>query len=371
MPLKVILRISVLGFGGAERVFLSIAEYLYRKQGCEVIFVVDRLAGENDINAQALGIQVISLDVKRTIQSILPFKKVLEKIKPDIVLSAYPDTNGAALLSQLWSKHKCPVLVSEHSSIKNHFKNSGFKRRKQVDFIVSYIYRLADHIICVSNGLRDELSVLCSKNENISTIYNPIRFATNVDEVVKNRSFRNILAVGRITLQKDFLTLLRSFSMIQHQNTTLTILGGVSDEILFQQLQDYINLNNLSERVQFSGYTNTPEVFYRNADLFVLSSAWEGFGNVIVEAMSFGLPVVSTNCDSGPAEILKNGQFGRLVPVGDAMAMAAAIDDVLQTNPFNPMLQRKRAEDFSVEKIGFEYFTLFNSLILSRHELRN
>ncbi|QLI82553.1 glycosyltransferase [Chitinibacter fontanus] len=364
MSLKVIFRISVLGFGGAERVFLSLAEYLHCHHNCEIIFVVDRLAGENDVNARALGLQVISLDVNRTLQSILPFKKVLESIKPDIVLSAYPDTNGSVLIARILSKHKCPIIVSEHASIKHHFQASSFHRRQIVNFIVSYLYLLANAVVCVSKGLQFELSGLMKSKSKVRAIYNPIRYASMQVQLYKHdKKTANILAVGRVVKAKDYMTLLMAFKKLKTVNAKLTILGGISDKLESQLLIDFVAANDLNGRVTFSEYTNNPEIFYQEADLFVLSSAWEGFGNVIVEAMAFGLPIVSTDCDSGPAEILKNGQFGRLVPVGDAEAMALAIDEVLSNNPFDPKLQRQRAEDFSVQKIGLEYYNLLVSTV--------
>ena len=102
------------------------------------------------------------------------------------------------------------------------------------------------------------------------------------------------------------------------------------------------------------GFVENPYTYMANADVFVLSSQFEGFGNVLVEAMACGTPVVSTDCPAGPAEILENGKYGRLVPVGNVDAMAEAIKDALDS-PFDPKILQKRAQDFDVKKIADEY----------------
>ena len=116
----------------------------------------------------------------------------------------------------------------------------------------------------------------------------------------------------------------------------------------------------LQDRVALPGFFQDPYPWFRSADLFVLSSDWEGFGNVIVEALECGVPVVSTDCPSGPAEILENGRYGRLVPVGDVDALANAIIVTLHETPDRQALMN-RAKDFSVDKISDEYLSYFRS----------
>ncbi len=359
--MNVIFRISSLGFGGAEQVFISIAESLRNEHKIGITFIVDRDNGQSVAAVRAKGFNVISLNVTRTINSIMAFKRILEKLKPDVVLSAYPDTNGAALLSRMISTHKCPIIVSEHASIAKHWAVYPKHWQLRVKLIVKYLYRLSNSIVCVSNGLRNEVQALVGGSTDVVTIYNPVRFKNEVVRV-KDKNQSVILAVGRISIPKDYTTLIRAFSLVQDKKSILKIVGGIYDKDEFNKISNLVTELNLTQRIQFVGYTSEPEKYYQVADVFVLSSAWEGFGNVIVEALAFGLPIVSTNCESGPAEILENGKYGRLVPVGDYQALAREIDLILNDNPYESSKQISRAKDFSEQAIGLKYYELINSL---------
>lgn len=364
MSLKCIFRISKLGAGGAERVFISIADYLKDIKGSEIIFVVDNNEGKTIDVVKSKGMRVIPLNVKRSIFSLSKFKVIIDSFQPDIIISAYPDTNGAALLSNLFSKHKCAIVVTEHSSIKRHWANASIFRRFQVRLIVSLLYRLANKIICVSDGVRDEVVNLVGRPHMVETIYNPVRFgiSKNRSSVPKDRR-KIVLAVGRISKPKDYSTLIEAFSLLKSTDSLLKIVGTAHDIDEYERLKVLVTQKNLESRIEFVGYTPSPEDFYETASLFVLSSAWEGFGNVVVEALSFGLPIVSTNCESGPAEILQDGKFGRLVPVGDFKAMAQAIDDLLMNNPYDKHSQKNRSLFFSEEKIGEQYFSMIERCV--------
>jgi glycosyltransferase involved in cell wall biosynthesis len=160
------------------------------------------------------------------------------------------------------------------------------------------------------------------------------------------------LGAGRHTQQKDFPTLIKAFSKVR-QNTKCRLCllgkGELSDE--YVALADRLGIEDSFELL---GYVDNPYKYMRGADLFVLSSIWEGFGNVIVEAMACGTPIVSTDCPSGPAEILDEGEYGSLVPVGDSEKMAEAIISSLE-NPTSPDKVQRRAEEFSDEQILPQY----------------
>lgn len=167
-----------------------------------------------------------------------------------------------------------------------------------------------------------------------------------------------MLAVGSFKTQKNFPLLIRAFAQLpQSLKAKLIILG---EGVLRPELEMLIQELGLQERVALPGFALDPSCWYRSADLFVLSSNWEGFGNVIVEALECGMPVVSTDCPSGPAEILANGRYGQLVPVGDATALAAAIQaSLLEAHDHEAL--RRRAQDFAVPKIAEQYLAYFRS----------
>jgi len=168
---------------------------------------------------------------------------------------------------------------------------------------------------------------------------------------------RYILSVGRMVHQKDYPSLLRSFARIQGDTThDLVILG---EGPLRQNLEILIAEFGLKERVHMPGYLPNPFPVYREADLFVLASSFEGFGNVLVEAMALGVPVVATSCPGGPKEILAEGKYGKLVPVGDPEALARAMLSTLSAPP-NPELLKARALNFSLEKVADAYLEFFS-----------
>lgn len=365
--MKIIFRISKMGFGGAERVFLSVAKVLKEKYGWTPIFVVDNLGvGVTEKKIVELGMELYGLNSKRTLNTIWPFTKLINNIKPDVIISAYTDTNFAAVVSAKLSFSKAPIIVSEHASLNEHWQKSSFSRKLTLKFYVKYGYCLASHILAVSNGIAKQIIGYGHRPSKVSCIHNPVRFEPKIplkqsssddSDVVK------LLAVGRVTPQKDYMTLLKAFEIVSNNhNAHLTIVGGVHNKAEKNQIDTFLESKAIKDKISFIDFTENVSEYYQNSDIFVLSSAWEGFGNVIVEAMTYGLPIVSTDCNHGPAEILEAGKYGKLVPVRDYLAMANAISDLISNNPFNKHAQIQRSLDFSEEKISQQY----NDLILAK-----
>ncbi|SJN53946.1 N-acetylgalactosamine-N, N'-diacetylbacillosaminyl-diphospho-undecaprenol 4-alpha-N-acetylgalactosaminyltransferase [Vibrio ruber DSM 16370] len=389
--MRIIFRISYMGFGGAEQVFLSVARTLMHEH--EVLFVTDRSDGSSYTTLLHENIPVRSLDVKRTFMSLVRFKRVIDDFKPDVILSAYPDTNAACLLSASMARHPAKVVVSEHASIIEHFQHKPALTRLKVRLIVQWLYRLADQVVAVSEGVMNDIVPLVKRADKCCFIHNPVRFnqaapafdsqqvqqpddglQRETDEgtlaatgCVTNCVTKTILAVGRVTPQKDYMTLLRAVRDLietQHQHDIqVMIVGGTHDKAEMSRLTEYIDQHQLQSYITFVGFSEQVERYYAQADLFVLSSAWEGFGNVIVEALAFGVPVVSTDCRSGPAEILQGGQFGRLVSVGDSSALAKAMSDELATPSCSRAARLARAAQFSEREVSERYKTLFEALV--------
>lgn len=356
--MKIVFRISKLGFGGAEQVFLSLAKEFQRMYLAKIIFVVDQRYGENIAAAEGAGFIVFSLEAARTMKSVLPMKEFIDNEKPDVIISAYTDTNAACLLSALIASHKSKVIVSEHASLYEHWRSKSKFKRLLLKFYVSYIYRLADAVVCVSNGLNRQVTSLLNASVPVKTIYNPVRFGATLQ--IKSARVEDqplkLIAVGRISEQKDYATLIAAvYEVIQHRKCQLTIVGGMFCQREFDKLTLLIKALGIDQHIIFAGYSDNVAEYYNCADMFVMSSAWEGFGNVIVEAMSFGLPVVSTNCNYGPAEILENGKFGRLVCVGDSLAFANAILNESTSPLVDSAILVQRSLDFSESTIARQY----------------
>lgn len=367
--MKVAFRLSSMKYGGAERVFISVAETLKRDYDVNIDFVIDQSGvGETESVVLDKGFQLHSLSCDRTLHSILPFKRYIDDHKPDVIISGYTDTNMAAILSVKLAKHKTKVIVSEHAALKEHWQFFSRKRKLLLNTYVRYGYRFSDHILAVSKGVASSIESLGFNSNQVGVIYNPIRFQPRLDSPAK---FLNpvpvILAVGRVTKQKDYLTLLQAISLVNEKiKVKLLVVGAVTDTVEKAKLDHYIEANNLEATVDFIGFTKDVQDYYAKSDVFVLSSAWEGFGNVIVEALAFGLPVVSTDCNHGPAEILCHAKYGQLVPVGDSKAMASALIKALKTKDLvDQAALKNRSLAFSESKIASQYLTMIQKVIAS------
>ena len=362
--MKIAFRLSSLAYGGTERVFLSVADFL-SQHGHEISFIIDQaVANPTEIVAQKKGYEIIDLQAARTSHSILPLYKYLVRQRPQIVISAYTEINGATLLSNLMTGLRTPVIVTEHAALDEHWAKRPFKNKLALELIVRVLYRLASQVLCVSAGVAEGVRRRVG-GVPVSHIYNPVRFKERRHDKLEARRLANIppaskviLAVGRISVQKNYKMLVKALAQSKIQDTHLYIVGGVHEVSEKQALESLIEKLNLRHRIHFVDFTDDIGIYYEAADLLVLSSSWEGFGNVLVEALSFGLPIVSTRCNHGPSEILAEGRYGRLVDVNDHAAMASAIDDIVGENPFSVADQMNRAVDFSEENIGRQYLEL-------------
>jgi len=253
------------------------------------------------------------------------------------------------------------LFLSDHEHLSHAYLGQHRVRPVYLKNLIRFTYPLASGVIAVSQGVKDDLCRLGNLSEKrVKVIYNPaaigispVRESSDTSDRLWGEGFTfHLLAVGRLSVEKDFRTLIKAFSLLPKSlKAKLIILGEGSSR---KELEELVMQFGLTERVALPGFVVDPYPFFRSADLFVLSSEWEGFGNVIVEALECGLPVVSTDCPSGPSEILEDGRYGRLVPVGDHVALAAAMVKSLSEEHDREALM-KRAKDFSVRKISDEY----------------
>ena len=290
--------------------------------------------------------------------------RYLQCEKPDALFSAKTPCNLVALWAKRLAGVSTRLVVSERSSLSPIVQNKKEWRWRFVPPIMGRVYPLADGIVSVSNGVGDDVSLLTGiPRERITTIYNPI-MANEISE--KSHSPLDhpwfvpnatpvILSVGRLVPQKDLPCLLRAFRQVRSsRKVRLVILG---EGRLRGELEALATTLGISQDVSMPGFTENPYAFMGRASVLTLSSAWEGFGNVIAEALACGCPVVSTDCPSGPAEVLKNGAYGTLVPVGNDKALADAILTVLDKPP-DPDRLRSRASEFDLDTISEAYLQL-------------
>jgi glycosyltransferase involved in cell wall biosynthesis len=222
-------------------------------------------------------------------------------------------------------------------------------------------YPRSDGVVCVSAGVAADLGDLVPLLAGrLRVIHNPVVMAEPdgppAHPWLSDEGPPVILGAGRLTRQKAFTTLIRAFARLETRPAPrLVIIGEGSERDALLHLAAELGV---AERVALPGFVANPRAQMARARLFALSSDWEGFGNVLVEAMSVGTPVVATDCPSGPREILRDGALGSLVPPGDPAALAAAIDAVLRAPPVAAEALRQRAADFAPTRVAERYRAL-------------
>jgi glycosyltransferase involved in cell wall biosynthesis len=285
--------------------------------------------------------RVINLKAPNLYSSIPGLVRYIQQERPDALLATDHYLNEVALLSKRLSGVPLRVVVAEHNQLSKTARNTTELKRRLAPLFTRYLYPWADGIVAVSHGVARDLSATAGiPLHRIQTIYNPViepAMLASAKEspehpwfTTESGSIPTILGVGKLEPQKDFPNLIRAFAKVrQHQQARLVILGWGPD---LPQLKALVQELGLDADVDFPGYVQNPYAYMARSSVFVLSSAWEGLPTVAIEAMALGTPVVSTDCQSGPAEILADGKYGYLTPVGDSEALAEAILQVLAGN---------------------------------------
>lgn len=349
--------------GGAERLHVLLANH-WVAQEIKIDFVLMRRRGDL-LGLLHDDIRIIELGVDRIRQVILPFARYLRKTRPNIIIAAMWPLTSVSVLSWRLAGKLGRLYLSDHTQLSISCVWELKIPLWHLQSVMRLTYPLASGLIAVSEGVKQDMCRLGGFSDSqVRVIYNPS--ATGITPQPEPESFRkklwgagfshHILTVGELKAQKDHATLIRAFALLPVSlNAKLTILG---EGELRAELQALVQQLGLQGRVSLPGFVIDTYAWYLTADLFVLSSRWEGFGNVIVEALECGLPVVSTDCPSGPVEILENGRIGRLVSIEDPAALAASIAESLR-NPVDRELLMGRARDFSVSSIADQYLDYF------------
>jgi glycosyltransferase involved in cell wall biosynthesis len=323
--------------GGAERVMLNLARG-FIKQELKVDLVLARAEGVYMAQVPP-GVRVVELKAQWMPSSLPKLTKYLRRECPTTLLTALHYPCEIALWAKRISGVSTRVVVSEHNTLSQEAQRIAQTSVRLTPLAARTFYPWADGIIAVSQGVAQDLnSITGIPSERIQVIYNPVvtpELFIKAKASVEHPWFRQgeppvILGVGRLSLQKDFSTLIRAFAQVQRERPARLVILGCGPEQV--RLENLVRELNLEKEVAFLGFVQNPFAYMAKAGVFVLSSAWEGLGNVLLEAMAVGTPVVSTNCESGPAEILANGKYGSLTPVGDSQKMAEEILSVLSGN---------------------------------------
>ncbi len=359
---SVSLFVPSLAGGGAERVAINLARG-FTKRNLKVDLVLQSAVG-SFLTKVPDGVRIVDLKSPGIVPKLFALMRYLQEERPTVLFSILDNVNVATWAQRLTGV-STKVVVGVHNTFSQDFQ--GIKGKIK-PYLVRYSYPLAGGIIAVSEGAAQDLSKMSGLPlKDIRIIYNPVitpELFEKAKEPLDHPWFAPgeppvILGVGRLVYQKDFVTLIKAFALIKKRMPArLMILGEGIERANLEKLLEELNLEN---EVSLPGFVENPYTYMAKASVFVLSSIYEGFGNVVAEAMAVGTPVVSTDCESGPAEILENGKYGSLVPVGDFNKLADAILNTLN-NPRNSEILQMRSQAFSAEKVVEQYLDFVHSV---------
>lgn len=357
-PKRVAFLLPNLKAGGLERIGLNLIKGMIH---CNVKLDLVLTSAEGEfLNDVPAAIRVINLKspigygIKTASQVTIPLMNYIRKEKPDIIVSHLYIYNVFAAIAKLLAISPANLVLVEHAVIYRSKTEAKGIQGWLLPLLIRYFYPLANAVVAVSHSLARQFEAdLNLKPGIIKTIYNPAldeSLFTKAQEPVDHPWFKDgespvILGVGRLVVQKDFASLINAFSIVrQSQRARLIILGDGSEK---RKLEAQVRELGLENDVALPGFTANPYAYMARAKVFVLSSAWEGLPTVLIEAMALGTPVVSTNCKSGPEEILDSGKYGELVSVGNSEAIAQAILSVLSG-------ESKQAEPYWLHQFTWE-----------------
>ena len=354
MSERILFLMHNLRLGGAERVFVRLANFA-SGSGHEVHVVC---ISEGGALAQDLSdsVRLHDLGVEHVRRAFGPVRATVKDVRPDVIVSTLPHVNVLASLVTHTLRPR-PRLVVREANDPRHEVIGSEAGAWLSRYVYSAAYRGADRILAVSAGVSSGLQrayglpatkIVVLKNPSLDDRLFDLASAS-VDCAWLQRRHPLVITVGRFAPQKDHSTLLRAFARCDLDESAGLVLVGYGP--LESNLRRESERLGLAGRVKFVTGESNPYRWMRNADLFVLSSAWEGSPNALVEAMALGLPVVSTNCESGPSEILADGRYGRLVPVGDVEAMADGIERALASD-IGASRVRARAMEYHIDTVG-------------------
>jgi glycosyltransferase involved in cell wall biosynthesis len=349
--------------GGAERATLDLAGGL-RASGVDVDLVLARAEGALR-DAVPAGVRVVELDAPRVLRMLPALRRYLSSERPAAVISNIHHANLIGIAACRSVRPRVPVVVTEHNTRSMVTRHATSRRDRWAAKGMSRLYPFADRIVCVSHGVADDLArVTGIPRDRIDVIHNPVVYeriqrlaavAPGHPWLVE-RTGPVLVAVGRLTPQKDFATLLRALALLPPDHR-LVVLGEGEQRLALEKLAAELGV---SDRVDLVGHVDNPHAYVAASDVLAVASRWEGFSLVLAEALPFDVRLVSTDCPHGPREVLHDGRWGALVPIGEPAALAAALSDAACARP----AQRPAASwgRFDVEVATGHYLDLLTAV---------
>jgi|TARA_B110000259_G_scaffold129108_1_gene145777 glycosyltransferase involved in cell wall biosynthesis len=365
--MKICFLLNNLELGGAERVIAILSDYLVH-HNCDVsIIVLNKLNNQQALNP---NIEIISLNQNKVLSSFLPLRNLLKKNKYDFIIGNMWPITILGLVASFLSFKKSHIFFIEHSIISNEYNHQSFVFQRILKSSIRFFYNFSSQIICVSNGVANDLQKLGVKKSKLKVILNPVDIEPTpgdhdqYDQYSSNwKDFTGIkiLSVGNLRKNKNYPNLFKALKILRdkYNQHFISLIAGDGPEKASLKLliQEY----DLEDQVILLGEVQYTEGLYRNADLFVLSSDYEGFGMVLVEALGYGKTIVATDCESGPREILGNSEHGYLCSVDSPERLAESIYEAY-LNKLSPDILLARYNDFDISLIGKKYLSLMQKM---------
>ncbi|REE57514.1 glycosyltransferase involved in cell wall biosynthesis [Paenibacillus taihuensis] len=353
MRTKLMLLTPSLQGGGAERVMVNLLKHFDRER-IEPVFMTPNFSGPYT-KLLPKDVEVIDLGITRVRYMLPKLLKEVNKAKPDVILSTLEQLNLALLLAKPFIRRQTKLVIREANLPSKTLHAYSSYRKWIYHTMYRRLYSQADRIIAQSDMMRSELLAFTGVQESrVKTINNPIDIdaisqLTRGPNPFLGTSGKNIVSVGRLEYQKGYDLLIQAFKLVtlQHPNSNLYLLGEGSLRSELAQLAESLGI---ARNVHFAGFTENPYLYMKHADLFVLSSRYEGFPNVVLEALACSAKIVSVDCESGPRDILSRLEYGLLVPRENISALAEGMlrglqDEQIGSNGF------VRAMDYDCRKI--------------------
>ncbi|MES1932228.1 group 1 glycosyl transferase [Salinisphaera shabanensis T35B1] len=351
-------------FAGSDRLRYGVAEVFRHvlngldKSKYQPYLIITGALTESDNNLVD-AVEVIELGRKGLRKAFLPFVHVLRAIRPDIVVSAMEHPNALAVLARVVSRHKCKLILTSHNVLTPRLEHMWSPRQaRTIRFAVRSTYTRSDHIVFVSDAVRRDFQHYVPRMPESSVIYNPVLKGDRLPAACSNKTKGLIVASSRLEFFKRTDEAISALQFLD-QHYHLLVLGDGPERARLEALTAALGLN---DRVEFAGYVSDPFAYYRLAEIFVLPSQWEGFGNVLIESMACGCQVVANADAWAPAEVLGHGEYGFLYHGGDAEDLARSIGQASATpKPVDKLVSY--ASRFTDERAAREYEQVFESLL--------
>ncbi len=307
----------------------------FHEHGLEVHIVVGHLGGPllTEVHPE---VRLFSLDSRRISTGLIRLAKYLREERPTVMISGPEHVTITALAARSLTRSATRVIATIHSSVAQRTANTSGIRVKMLPVLARLLFHGCEAIVAVSTGAAEDFAKSTGlPAEQIKVIYNPVM----VDEIRRAAGERPdhewfesvgppvVLAAGRLTRAKDYPTLIRAFATLRQSRSARLIILGEGDDR--PSLERMVRSLGIEADTAMPGFTSNPYAFMANSTVFVSSSRWEGLSVVLAEAMVCGVPIVATDCQNGPGEILAGGRYGRLVPVEDHKALAEAMREAL------------------------------------------